>query len=68
MTGIPVVVTRDASLLLHEWAHATVAWCFGLVRGPFDVTYHDWYLFSVSDKGDSLSPLGCCSSLSAAPS
>lgn len=42
---IPVVVlTSDASLLLHEWSHSTVAWLYGLKAGPFCIHYGDWTL------------------------
>jgi len=39
-----------------EWAHATVAWAHGLLPSPFDVTYGDWFLFRVADKGDLVYP------------
>ena len=56
LTAALLVVTRDVSLLAHEWAHATVAWTFGLVSSPFDVTYGDWFLFRVTDKGALIYP------------
>jgi hypothetical protein len=47
-----VFLAHQASLLLHEWTHGTVAWAFGWKSSPFDIHYGDWTLLDADEAVD----------------
>lgn len=51
-TVIAIVLAHQASLLLHEWTHGTVAWIFGCKPSPFAIHYGDWTLLDADEAID----------------
>jgi hypothetical protein len=51
-TVIAIVLAHQASLLLHEWTHGTVAWIFGYKPSPFAIHYGDWTLLDADEAID----------------
>jgi hypothetical protein len=51
-TIVAVFLAHQASLLLHEWTHGTVAWAFGYKRSPFDIHYGGWTLLDADEAID----------------
>lgn len=47
-----VALAHQASLLLHEWTHGTVAWAFGWKNSPFAIHYGDWTLLDADEAVD----------------
>jgi hypothetical protein len=51
-TAIAIVLAHQASLLLHEWTHGTIAWIFGYKPSPFAIHYGDWTLLDADEAID----------------
>jgi hypothetical protein len=51
-TLIAIILAHQASLLLHEWTHGTVAWIFGYKPSPFAIHYGDWTLLDADEAID----------------
>ncbi len=57
LTGIFIILTRDLSVLFHEWAHGIVAWMYGYQHSPFALQYMSWsMLHTYSVDSGSLYP------------
>jgi len=47
-----LIVAYYLSILLHEWAHGTVAWLYGEKSSPFAVKYGGWFLMNADEQVD----------------
>lgn len=47
ITAAFLIITRDLSVLCHEWAHGIVAWIFHYQRTPFELHNVNWSFLNV---------------------
>jgi hypothetical protein len=47
MTTVFLIITRDLSVLCHEWAHGVVAWIFHYQRTPFALHNINWSFLNI---------------------
>lgn len=47
LTVVFLVITRDLSVLCHEWAHGVVAWMYHYQKTPFELHNINWTLSNV---------------------
>lgn len=50
LTAICIIFSYYLAIILHEWAHGTVAWLYGFKKAFYDVDYGGWLLSGVDEN------------------